>query len=131
LVHPDSECSSTANTITGLVTERCCGGSLQDWLPGGQHCGQFLLLWGVRLQLAEHVLLGIKCLHDCRVVHLDLKPANVLLKGSYSVRHTELHNTLCGHDVAAVVADFGWAAPIGKLITRASTPVYSARDALC
>jgi hypothetical protein len=39
-VHPDSECSNTANKITGLVTERCCRGSLQDWFPDRQHCRQ-------------------------------------------------------------------------------------------
>jgi serine/threonine protein kinase len=127
-VHPDSECSRTANTITGLVTERCCGGSLQDWLAGGEHCRQFPLPWGVRLQLAEHVLLGLKCLHESGVVHLDLKPANILLKGSFSAWQAALDTTLCGHDVAAVVADFGWATHIGKLITRASTPAYSAPE---
>ncbi|MGH3941996.1 MAG: serine/threonine-protein kinase [Pseudonocardiaceae bacterium] len=47
---------------------------------------------------------GVAFLHELKVVHLDLKPANVLVSAAGSLK----------------IADFGCAAPMAKLVRRAS-----------
>ncbi|CAL9694101.1 unnamed protein product [Knipowitschia caucasica] len=71
----------------GLVMEfmeRGCLATLQEQLGGAPP-------WALVFRLAHHVALGINFLHSLKppLLHLDLKPSNVLLDGSLKAKLTD------------------------------------------
>ncbi|KAJ0799852.1 putative protein kinase RLK-Pelle-SD-2b family [Helianthus annuus] len=96
------------NNLHFLVYDFIPNGSLSNWIyaPLGSAandncCGGRCLTWSQRLKVAVDVAKALAYLHhDCRskVLHLDVKPENILLDGSYN----------------AIVSDFG----ISKLMRR-------------
>lgn len=73
-----------------LPTEYAEFGTLEDYLAW-----EVSRDYKTKLQLCCDVAAGIQGLHDCRIVHSDLKPANILLCGTKSGR------------VVAKLSDFG------------------------
>ena len=53
-----------------------------------QCCRRFQLGTRLMRRIMESVLKGLKFLHDSKVVHADLKPSNVLLRGTGACRDT-------------------------------------------
>jgi hypothetical protein len=65
----------TAEGIAFIVTELVSGGSLEYVL----HDEYYDLLWATRVKIGLHVALGMEHIHKMRMLHRDLKSANVLL----------------------------------------------------
>lgn len=61
----------------GLIMEYMAGGTLKALLYNIKD--QALLPWARRKELAHDVIKGLTFLHDCHIVHRDLKSENVLL----------------------------------------------------
>ena len=78
-----------------LCYELCTGGNLLDRLilsePNELDGLQVLFVWWERIRLLIEVCLGLACLHEVGLLHCDIKPANVLIRG----------------DGSAALADFG------------------------
>ena len=71
-----------------------------------------------RLQIIRDVASGMKCLHESKFCHMDLKPGNVLLQTGE-------------HGLTACVCDFGRACPMGtQLRIPVSTRLYMAPEQL-
>lgn len=89
---------------TVMIMEYCPEGDLAQWLaahhptesptPGAYYKSHFITV----LQLLDDVVGGMRYLHDCKVLHRDLKPQNILL-------------TRSGERLVAKIADFGIARP--------------------
>ncbi|MCU0719092.1 MAG: protein kinase [Pirellula sp.] len=67
-----------------LVYEYVEGGSLQDRLANRE--GRKMLPWSQRVSIAYQVASALHYLHGLRVIHMDLKPANILLTGCCHVK---------------------------------------------
>jgi serine/threonine protein kinase len=90
--------------VVGLVTDYCAAGSLETWLrfhsfthPSEPHTmvGRSRMPWHARLELAEQILSGLDHIHRSGVAHLDIKPANILMRSPLEDK------------VDVVIADFG------------------------
>lgn len=57
-----------------IVCEYCNGGSLKEYLNK-----KGLLAESEALNFFKDILEGFKCLHEKRIVHRDMKPANLLI----------------------------------------------------
>ncbi|KAH3684646.1 hypothetical protein WICPIJ_004402 [Wickerhamomyces pijperi] len=66
----------TSNDHLYIMTEYCENGSLSDFLVENRH--KKLDEWRVWKILVE-IAAGLKFIHSCDILHLDLKPANVLI----------------------------------------------------
>ncbi|MCL7025567.1 hypothetical protein MKW94_019438 [Papaver nudicaule] len=101
-----------------LVYEYVHNKSLSDWIfPNPSKRNPKLLPWEVRYRVAIDVAKGLAYLHhDCRsrIVHLDVKPENILLD----------------HNFRALVADFGLAKLMGKDESRIYTTLRGTRGYL-
>jgi serine/threonine protein kinase len=102
-----------ADSAPYLIMELCPGGSLTSWLgPEHRRPEEQVRLVGVRLADA------LAAAHSCRVIHRDVKPANVLIDAFGQSRLT----------------DFGLAALDGTEATaddvRRLTPAYAPPEAL-
>ena len=60
-----------------LVYEYMSGGDLQDTLNSHDKLGKLTLLH--RVQILVHAAAGLDHLHTNRIIHKDVKPANVML----------------------------------------------------
>lgn len=73
-----------------LMYEYMVGGSLDDLLAmAAEEVSHFS--WNDRVRIMLDSCLGIACLHECSLVHCDIKPGNILLR----------------EDLSAAVGDFG------------------------
>jgi serine/threonine protein kinase len=119
--------------LTGLLTEPCMGQSLDKWIPNPGSLARYVstdhrLPLRVRLELAEHVLCAMEHMHGAGLVHLDMKPENVFLRGPMSAWQRAMRSGLDGQGVFAVVADFGFATPCGAPITQFASTAYAAPE---
>lgn len=64
----------TIDTIPTIVMEYIDGGSLADLIDSGFNLSQFH-------RIARQIALGLAAAHEKGIVHGDLKPANILLRG--------------------------------------------------
>jgi serine/threonine protein kinase len=82
-------CGPTAHShpskVEGIVTEWCHGGSLFRWVPArsppNSRTFRPRLPLRSRLEVAQQMLEGLQHVHRCGIVHLDIKPLNVFLRG--------------------------------------------------
>ncbi|HEX7734365.1 MAG TPA: protein kinase [Ktedonobacteraceae bacterium] len=81
-------------TMTYMVMPYCADGSLESWLR--QRSGELLLPQQVAA-LIEQAAEGLQYAHEHKVIHLDVKPPNFLIRGN---RKDPLRPTL-------LLADFG------------------------
>ncbi|KAG9885837.1 kinase-like protein, partial [Aureobasidium melanogenum] len=60
-----------------IQTEFCENGNLKDFLTQTGFKGRLddFRIWKILLEMSQ----GVKCIHDAGFIHLDLKPANVLI----------------------------------------------------
>ena len=96
-----------------------------EYLPGGSiHRLQGRLSWKQVSEVAFQLLDGLAHAHARGIVHLDLKPANILLQQPLSGRNKE--------QIPRVkIADFGISTWIGKATSRrglGGTPTYAAPE---
>jgi len=102
----------------GLVTEFADLGSLEAHLS--RKAGQ--LDWNIKTKLLRDIVSGLGALHECDIVHNDVKCANILLF------------TAPSHDegIIAKIADFGCSvllAVTDRIHKQASTDIYAAPEA--
>eukprot|EP00826_Nyctotherus_ovalis_P039453 TRINITY_DN3798_c0_g4_i3.p1 TRINITY_DN3798_c0_g4~~TRINITY_DN3798_c0_g4_i3.p1 ORF type:complete len:465 (-),score=37.63 TRINITY_DN3798_c0_g4_i3:8-1402(-) len=62
----------------GIVMEYCSGGSLKDLIEKYKKEGKSFLECTI-LNFMRQILLGVNCIHNNRINHKDLKPANILV----------------------------------------------------
>ncbi|KAL4303641.1 hypothetical protein GQ457_10G000210 [Hibiscus cannabinus] len=99
-----------------LVYEFIPNGSLDNWIFPRSH-PRGCLAWDLRYRVAIDVAKALSYLHhDCRsrVLHLDVKPENILLDENYR----------------AIVADFGLSKLMGKDESRVITTIRGTRGYL-
>ncbi|KAK3210843.1 hypothetical protein Dsin_015549 [Dipteronia sinensis] len=103
-----------------LVYEFIPNGSLDHWIFPGRRSGNNpggCLSWDLRFRVAVDVARGLCYLHqDCRsrILHLDVKPENILLDENYR----------------AIVADFGLSKLMNKDESRVVTNIRGTRGYL-
>jgi serine/threonine protein kinase len=79
---------------TGIVTEYCAGGTLQDYLASNfQQFG-----WDNKFNMAREIAEGLRFIHQQGLLHRGLHDRNILMNDG-------------GH---ALITDFGLARPIGR-----------------
>jgi len=71
-----------------LITELAERGSLSDILYPKQNAAAFVLSFNRKMKLIGQIAAGLNYLHNSnpQVLHLDLKPANILLDADFNVR---------------------------------------------
>ncbi|KAI8137343.1 kinase-like domain-containing protein [Fennellomyces sp. T-0311] len=65
-----------------LQMDLCENGSLQDYINYHNRDIAESDIWAILHEIA----LGVKAIHDANIIHLDLKPANILIDDSGSIR---------------------------------------------
>ncbi|CAK0772056.1 hypothetical protein CVIRNUC_003924 [Coccomyxa viridis] len=118
------------NTI--LAMDFMENGTLWDQLPRTNKAGQHIFQWKFRgKKVAYEIALGLHCLHDLKVVHLDLKSSNVLIAGDGSAKISDVGlAALMSQNYLSQMAPAGtwsWVAPEvilgGKVTNKAD--IYS------
>lgn len=109
----------TASTLTSslqlsLVTEYAELGSLDLYLSLSPRS----LEWKSKYNILRDVSSGLAALHDCDIIHNDVKCSNILLFPD------SLHNT-----IIAKVADFGLSARTNNVRRRAGTQLFAPPEA--
>ncbi|PSC68117.1 serine threonine-kinase [Micractinium conductrix] len=118
--------ASIANDLTLLVLEFCEGGSLSANLRAGR-----VSWWRRGKQVAVDAARGLAFLHGRRLIHFDLKPANILLDRHGHAKIADLGLArIVTHETSSVTAHIGtldWAAPELLLGLRCSekADIYS------
>ncbi|KAJ6816734.1 GDSL esterase/lipase [Iris pallida] len=100
-----------------LVCEFLENGSLDAWIFPGAGAREVCLSWALRYQVAVDVAKALAYLHDdcrSRILHLDVKPQNILLDGSFR----------------ACVSDFGISRMMGEDESRVITTIRGTRGYL-
>jgi len=106
-----------------LLLEYCSGGNLRRWFERWRRAGEPMPVGAVR-RLALQMLAAIGKAHELGLVHLDLKPENVLF----------VEEPWSGPAFHAKVADFGLARAArrlkgdGRLYTVSGSPAYMAPE---
>ncbi|CAN6885017.1 unnamed protein product [Brassica oleracea] len=85
-----------------LILEYCSGGSIADFI---KFRGTGMVESDVQL-FALHILKGINYVHSKKIVHCDIKPANILLK---PVKSSSILGCLMPNGFEPKLADFGLA----------------------
>ncbi|KAF6167030.1 hypothetical protein GIB67_041285 [Kingdonia uniflora] len=93
-------------------------GSLDDWIfpRRGNHSSY----WGLRYKIAENVARALEYLHDQRILHLHIKPENILLDADFCAVLSDIgHSMLVGKDESRIFTTIrgtdGYMAPEGFL----------------
>ncbi|KAJ3029635.1 UNVERIFIED_CONTAM: hypothetical protein HDU68_011539 [Siphonaria sp. JEL0065] len=106
-----------------LVMEFCAGGTLQEYVERRSLVGGVdeFVIWGVLGQVAE----GLREMHSCGVMHLDLKPGNILITGGGDGDGT-------GGGGVLKIGDFGCAAffPVPEGFEREGDRTYIAPEVM-
>ena len=84
------------------LQEYAKGGSLKDWLPGHSSPEQALLF-------LKEIVPALQLLHSNQVLHLDLKPSNILLRSA--------------DPLDLILADFGISSLLNNEVSRKMTQV--------
>jgi serine/threonine protein kinase len=114
--------------LNGLITEYCEGGSLRNWLPrmtqprsSNRRSRTFQLPLRARLDVAEQLLQALAHVHRYGLVHLDVKPANMLLRDAPLDLCQAMTIAAAGGSVPvdAALGDFGASRMQGCPITSA------------
>ncbi|KAM3761511.1 hypothetical protein ACB098_01G273600 [Castanea mollissima] len=115
-----------------LVYEYMSNGSLDRWVFHKNH--EMLLDWKLRKKIIIEIARGLSYLHEeCRqkIVHLDIKPHNILLDENFNVKISDFGlSKLVDHDQSQVVTNMrgtpGYMAPewLSSVITE-KVDVYS------
>ena len=77
--------------------------------------------WNERLEFCVDVTLGLKALHDCNIIHGDVKPSNLLVFGAWGTYRSSL----------AKISDFGGAIfdlDDNRMIGYGGTNIYNAPE---
>lgn len=87
-------------------------GSLDNYITDTSH----ILHWRYRYQIIMGVCKGLHYLHQKNIVHLDLKPANILLDNNLVPKLTDFGISRCFHEIESEVittisGTFGYMAP--------------------
>ncbi|CAN7029995.1 unnamed protein product [Brassica rapa subsp. trilocularis] len=85
-----------------LILEYCSGGSIADFL---KFRGTWMVESDVQL-FSLHILKGINYVHSKKIIHCDIKPANILLK---PVNSSSILGCLMPNGFEPKLADFGLA----------------------
>jgi serine/threonine protein kinase len=113
-----------------IALEYCAGGSLQRWLTrvmrnGPRADGTPRLPLMTRLAVAKLLLQGVAHMHSRNLVHMDLKPGNVLLRKRVSDGGQ-------WQDVSVAVGDLGRVRFVGERVRApVGTPGYMAPEVAC
>jgi serine/threonine protein kinase len=116
--------------FTSIALEYCAGGSLQRWLTrvmrnGPRADGTPRLPLMTRLAVAKLLLQGVAHMHSRNLVHMDLKPGNVLLRKRVSDGGQ-------WQDVSVAVGDLGRVRFVGERVRApVGTPGYMAPEVAC
>ena len=54
-------------------------------------------------RITKQILRALQCLHGQNIVHMDLKPENVLVKGKFSANELKFDVKLCDFGLASFV----------------------------
>ncbi|CAL4990454.1 unnamed protein product [Urochloa decumbens] len=98
-----------------FVEEYMPNGSMEDIINGSQ-----LIDWSSRFKIIQGIAQGLHYLHEERVIHMDIKPSNILLDCDMNPR----------------ICDFGVAIKLGRGVDKTThdslvgTPTYMAREYL-
>ncbi|KAI9325653.1 kinase-like domain-containing protein [Obelidium mucronatum] len=108
--------------------EFCGGGTLQEYVEKKSASGsggvEEFVIWGILGQIAA----GLKEMHSCDVLHLDLKPGNILIGSS---GNDERDGDIPGSG-ALKIGDFGCATflPVPKGFEREGDRTYIAPEVM-
>lgn len=106
----------------GMILEFCNGGDLLGLLPNGAF---YKLPEADQLRLFREILVGVKELHDRGIVHLDLKPANIMLVREEDKLHArigDLGTAGLANDVLSPRGTKGfWAPEVDRLVESKAT----------
>jgi serine/threonine protein kinase len=70
--------TSTGSPVLSLVVEYSDIGTLHQYLASTSE-SPAALDWSIKRKLAVDIASGLKAIHQCRIIHGDLKPDNILL----------------------------------------------------
>jgi serine/threonine protein kinase len=80
-----------------FILELCGGGTLRSFVNGFESRGGLRPLpWDQLRQFTRQLVEAVAYMHGCRIAHRDIKPDNIVLHGSYTVK-------LCDFGMARVV----------------------------
>jgi hypothetical protein len=82
-----------------LVLEYASSGNLMEFLILNQH----EITWSTSLRISQDIASGLSSLHDCGVIHADLKPENVLIVMEIEDRPVA---KICDFGFAIIKADY-------------------------
>jgi serine/threonine protein kinase len=109
---------------THAIVLDLCGDSLQNIIEQTLHGKRTPIPWKWRIKIAIDIAAAISFMHVCGVLHLDLRPGNVLVDESYVAR-------LCDFGAAATMSDINIINQNGVGVSGAGlcyTPGYAPPD---
>lgn len=130
LARTDTRCVSPGICDTGekhlLVTEYAKGGSLRKLISDPDTLDR---LPGLRANIAVQIARGMYYLHLKDIVHLDLKPDNLLMAKEVDQLHTvdQLHIQICDFGLAKATSELVPETPVNSRASSRSMPQDTVR----